>query len=285
MKTSGGRPSIFRRCILIAAFLIAITSLRSATLSTIAVHSAGMKKDVPTTVILPDAYQEGLVKKGEGRRFPVLYLLHGYGGNNESWVNNTTIKELAEEYGVIVVCPDGGFSSWYVDSPEDPAWRYETFVSKELISEIDRRYPTLPRSESRAIAGFSMGGHGALYLAFRHPDLFGTAVSLSGGVDLRPFPEQWDIAKRLGSLKDHPGRWKENSVITLAETVTPGQQAISIDCGVDDFFIPVNRSLHLLLLARNVPHDYAERPGNHSWNYWANAIKYQMLFISDHLAR
>ena len=285
MKISGGRPSIFQSCFLIAAFLVAIASLRSATVTTIAVPSEEMKKEVPTTLILPDAYQKEADKKGEDRCFPVLYLLHGYGGNNESWVTNTTIKELAEEYGVIVVCPDGGFSSWYVDSPEDPAWRYEAFVSKELIADIDRRYRTFPRRESRAIAGFSMGGHGALYLAFRHPELYGTAVSLSGGVDLRPFPEQWDIAKRLGSLQDHPKRWKENSVITLAEKVTPGQQAISIDCGVDDFFIGVNRNLHALLLDRHVPHDYTERSGNHSWNYWANAIKYQMLFISEHLAR
>ncbi|KAB2638390.1 MAG: esterase family protein, partial [Verrucomicrobia bacterium] len=152
-------------------------------MTTIAVPSEEMKKEVPTTLILPDAYQKEADKKGEDRRFPVLYLLHGYGGNNESWVTNTTIKELAEEYGVIVVCPDGGFSSWYVDSPEDPPWRYEAFVSKELIADIDRRYRTFPRRESRAIAGFSMGGHGALYLAFRHPELYGTAVSLSGGVD------------------------------------------------------------------------------------------------------
>ena len=124
-----------------------------------------------------------------------------------------------------------------------------------------------------------------MFLALRHPDVYGTAVSISGGVDLRPFPGNWDIAKRLGSLKDHPERWADYSVITLAEKVTPGQQALSIDCGVDDFFLPVNRNLHALLLALKVPHDYAERPGGHTWEYWGNALKYQMLFISNHLAR
>ena len=264
---------------LIAPFLLWAASAWSATVSAIAVPSAGMKKDVPATVILPDACQK------EGMRFPVLYLLHGYGGNNESWVTKSTIKDLAEQYGVIVVCPDGGVSSWYFDSPEDPAWRYETFISKELVAAIDRRYHTIPRRESRAIAGFSMGGHGAMFLAFRHPDVYGAAASISGGVDLRPFPGNWDIAKRLGSLKDHSERWSGNSVITLAEQVTPGQQALSIDCGADDFFLPVNRNLHALLLARNVPHDYAERPGGHTGDYCANALKYEMLFISDHLVR
>ena len=258
--------------------MLGITSVWSATITTIAVPSEGMKKDVPATVILPDACQR------EGMHFPALYLLHGHSGNHRSWVESTSIKDLAEQYGVIVVCPDGGLSSWYLDSPEDPAWRYETFVSKELVAVIDNRFPTQPRRESRAIAGFSMGGHGAMFLAFRHPDVYGTAVSISGGVDLRPFPGNWDIAKRLGSLKDHPERWAEYSVITLAEKVTPGQQVLSIDCGSDDFFLPVNRALHALLLARNVPHDYTERPGGHTGDYCANAIKYQMLFISDHLA-
>lgn len=269
----------FRSCAAVAVLSLGIVSAWSATVSTIEVPSAVMRKDIPVTVILPDASQKG------GARFPVLYLLHGYGGNNGSWAANTRIKDLAEQYGVIVICPDGGFSSWYFDSPEDPSFRYETFVSKELIAEVDKRFPTLPRRDSRAVAGLSMGGHGALFLAFRHPDVYGTAVCFSGGVDLRPFPDNWDIAKRLGSLQGHPDRWKESSVITLAEKVTPGQQAISIDCGVDDFFITVNRNLHALLLERDVPHDYSERPGGHDWKYWGNALKYQMLFISDHLAR
>jgi S-formylglutathione hydrolase FrmB len=167
----------------------------------------------------------------------------------------------------------------------DPAWRYETFVAKELVSGIDGRFPTLRQRESRAIAGFSMGGHGAFFLAFRHPEVYGTAVSFSGGVDLRPFPGNWEIAKRLGSQVTHPDRWKDYSVITLAETVPPGRQALAIDCGVDDFFITVNRNLHALLLARGVPHDYTERPGGHTLDYWAKAIRYQMPFISDYLAR
>lgn len=263
------------------AFLLGIAPLRSSSVSTINVPSDVMKKDLPVSVILPDACG----KKGEAwARFPVLYLLHGYGGNNGGWVANTTIKDLAEQYGVIVVCPDGGFSSWYFNNPEDQSWLYEAFVSKELISGIDGRLPTLPSLDSPVIAGLSMGGHGALFLAFRHPEVFGTAVSFSGGVDLRPFPDNCDIAKRLGPMKDHPDRWTDYSVITLAEKVTPGQQAISLDCGVDDFFITVNRNLHDLFLARKVPHDYAERPGGHDWEYWGNSLKYQMLFISDHLA-
>lgn len=280
MKSSG-----FRLCAVFAALVLPIISLSGATVTTTAVPSAAMRKAVPVTVILPDAYGKKERKGKEAKHFPVLYLLHGHSGNHLSWVNGTPIRDLAEQYGLIVVCPDGGFSSWYLDSPEDPAWRYETFVSKELVAAIDGRFPTLPQRDSRAIMGFSMGGHGALFLAFRHPDVFGTAVSISGGADLRPFPGNWDIAKRLGSLEEHPDRWKEYSVITLAEKAEPGQLALSIECGVEDFFLQVNRNLHALLLERNVPHDYAERPGGHTGAYCVNALPYQVLFISNHLTR
>ena len=261
------------------ALLLSAACAWSAMVSTISVTSPSMKKEVPVTIVEPNNYR----KNGPG--LPVLYFLHGYSDNYQTWVARTSLKDLADRYGIIVVCPDGGYSSWYFDSPVDPAWRYETFVTKELVADIDHRYHTLAKSKSRAIAGQSMGGHGSMFLAIRHPETYSVVVCLSGGVDLRPFPGNWDIAKRLGTLKDHPDRWTANSVVTLAETLPPGQLAISIDCGVDDFFLTVNRNLHQLLLTRKVPHDYTERPGCHDWDYWANAIKYQMLFIADHLAR
>jgi S-formylglutathione hydrolase FrmB len=264
---------------LILASLFTATGAWSATVTVIAIPSLAMKKDIPATIILPDACRTN------NARLPVLYLLHGYSDNYKGWAARTPIKELADEYSMIVVCPDGGFSSWYFDSPVDPTIRYETFVSKELVGYIDQHYQTLPRRESRAIAGLSMGGHGAMFLAIRHPDIFSVVACMSGGVDLRPFPNNWDIAKRLGSYQEHPERWAANSVVTLAETLPPGELAISIDCGTDDFFLQVNRNLHQLLLQRKVPHDYTERPGKHEWAYWSNCIKYQMLFISDHVKR
>lgn len=267
------------RVVCLLALLLTVRSVWSATVTNIAVPSPAMKKDISVTVILPKVYHLG------GAHLPVLYLLHGYSDNNQTWAAGTSIKELADQYGIIVVCPDGGYSSWYFDSPVDSVWRYETFMAKELVAYVDGHYQTLPKRESRAITGQSMGGHGAMFLSIRHPDVFSVVGCLSGGVDLRPFPDQWDIAKRLGNFKDFPDRWSSNSVITLASNLPPGGLAISIDCGADDFFITVNRSLHQLLLTRKVPHDYTERPGGHNWEYWSNAVKYQMLFISNHLTR
>jgi S-formylglutathione hydrolase FrmB len=235
---------------------------------------------LPATIVLPGAYLEE-----PDRAFPVLYLLHGAGGDHRSWVEATEIVKLADAHEMIVVCPDGGRTSWYFDSPIDPTFQYETFVSEELVAHIDASYRTRPDRDHRAIAGLSMGGHGALFLAIRHGDTFGTAVAMSGGVDIRPFPGNWDIAKRIGPIEEAPERWEELTVINQARSLKPGQIAISLDCGVDDFFIGVNRALHVQLLEAGIPHDYTERPGRHDWSYWQRSIRYQMLFISERLSR
>ncbi|WP_242499227.1 alpha/beta hydrolase family protein [Flavobacterium sp. 140616W15] len=79
------------------------------------------------------------------------------------------------------------------DSPIDTTFKYETYVIDELVPFIDKNYKTITSREGRAISGLSMGGHGALYLSFKHQEVFGAAGSMSGGVDFRPFPEKWDI--------------------------------------------------------------------------------------------
>ena len=245
----------------------------SADIQNIRIHSVSMDKEIPAVVVLPDGYSESA-------RFPVLYLLHGYGGNQNDWINGVPdIKNYADLYNFIIVCPDGNASSWYFDSPVDKSWQYETYIVKELTSWIDKQYRTIASREGRAITGLSMGGHGALYLAFRNSDIFGAAGSMSGGVDLRPFPLNWDIAKRLGNYAEYPENWENNTVINLVHKLTPGLLNIIIDCGVSDFFWTVNRNLHEKLLERNIPHDFISRPGGHSWEYWANSIAFQTVFF------
>ena len=147
---------------------------------------------------------------------------------------------MADTYGVIIVMPDGGFDSWYYDSPVEPTYRYETFVARELVEYIDSHYRTKAEPSARAIAGLSMGGHGALYLAIRHQNVFGAAGSLSGGVDIRPFPDNWNIAKRLGTLAEHPDNWERNTVINMIDQINPDSLKIIFDCGTEDFFYEVN---------------------------------------------
>lgn len=264
----------------IIAFVFACLSsglfLQAAHVDTVAVYSKSMDKEVKSVVVVPDGYSEK-------SNFPVLYLLHGYSGNYGSWVNdNPDIKNLCDDHNVIIVCPDGAFSSWYLDSPVDKSYRYETFVSKELVEWVDANYKTVPAREGRAITGLSMGGHGGLYLGFRHQDTFGACGSMSGGVDIRPFPNNWDMAKRLGRQSEFPRNWEENTVINQLHLLAPNSTKIIFDCGTEDFFYDVNVRLHQELKYRNIPHDFISRPGGHNMAYWANAIRYQMLFFSDY---
>ncbi|MEP3837822.1 MAG: alpha/beta hydrolase family protein [Algibacter sp.] len=235
-----------------------------------------MNKTVKNVVITPDSYS----KKGEP--YAVVYLLHGAGGSHKAWLGKAPqIKKYADTYNVIIICPDGDKTSWYFDSPVDESMRYETYISKELITEIDSKYNTAADKDNRAISGYSMGGHGALYLAFKHPDVFGVAASMSGGVDIRPFPLRWDIADRLGVYAQNPEIWEENTVINLVHLLNGKNLKFLFDCGVDDFFYDANVRLHNKLVERNIPHDYIERPGGHTNKYWANSIKYHMVFFND----
>ena len=256
------------------------TSLKASTVDTLLVYSPSMQKNIKACVIIPAGYTEN------SKAFPVLYLLHGYSDNYSGWIKNfPATQSFADHYGMIIVSPDGGFSSWYFDSPVDSTCKYETFVSKELIERIDHDYNTLNKPSGRAISGLSMGGHGALYLAFRHQDIFGAAGSMSGGVDLRPFPKNWDIAKRLGGIEQNQDNWEKNSVINLVDLVKDSNMAIMFDCGVSDFFIEVNRYLHKKMLELKIPHDYTERPGGHTRPYWNNSILHHALFFHEYFSK
>jgi len=235
-----------------------------------------MRKEIKAVVIKPDCYKKG-------KKFPVTYLLHGFSGNYSDWVKKVpAIQSLVDEYNVIIVCPDGNYSSWYVDSPIDSTDKYETYIEKELVSYVDSHYKTINDSTGRAITGLSMGGHGALFLAIRHQDIFGAAGSMSGCVDIRPFKENWNISDRIGTYAKYPNNWETFSVINMASTIKPNTLALIFDCGTNDFFGGVNEALHKKLQSLEIPHDYTSRPGGHTWEYWSNSVQYHMLFFSNY---
>ena len=261
-----------KRLFLLTVSVCFCLSSFASKVDTLEVISPSMKKNIKTVVVLPDSYHKN-------KSFPVFYLLHGYSGDYSGWVKAQAVREGADQYQMIFVCPDGGYGSWYWDSPVDPVFKYETFVSKELIEWVDKNYSTIKSPTGRGISGLSMGGHGGLYLGIKHPDVFGACGSMSGGVDIRPFPNNWDMAKRLGKYSEYPERWEKNTVINMLHLIEPKTLKIIIDCGTEDFFFKVNENLHQQMLLRNIPHDYITRPGAHNWPYWENAVYYQILFM------
>ena len=128
-------------------------SVHAARVDTVFVKSPSMNREV---YILPDK-----AVAGNPQACPVIYLLHGYGGNARTWMGvKPELPRIADEKGVIFACPDGK-NSWYWDSPRNSAYRYETFISSELVKYTDEHYATIPKKSARAISGLSMGGHGA----------------------------------------------------------------------------------------------------------------------------
>ena len=248
----------------------------AAKVDTLSAFSPSMNKEVPVVVMTPESYNNQTP-------LPVVYLLHGYSGNYSNWAKTSEdAQKMADQYNFIIVSPDGDYSSWYFDSPMDSTSRYETFVAKELVTWTDKNYKTIAKREGRAISGLSMGGHGALYLAFRNQDVYGACGSMSGGVDIRPFPERWEIKKHLGEQSKHPENWNKHTVIEMLHLLTPDALAITIDCGTEDFFYDVNVRLHEELTYRNIPHTFISRPGKHNWDFWKTSVKYHALFFADY---
>ncbi|MDP4264197.1 MAG: alpha/beta hydrolase family protein [Bacteroidota bacterium] len=257
-----------------------LSTLHAATVDTAGIYSNSMHKTIKCVVIRPVVLQE------KPAPLPVLYLLHGYSGNFSNWISKVPeLKIYADEYELMIVCPDGDYSSWYFDSPVDTSMRYETYIAKEVPEYIDAHYPTIKDRKGRAITGLSMGGHGGLFLAFRHADVFGACGSMSGGVNLQDSRNKFDVIKRIGDTIRDADNWKKYSVMTIIENYPKDSLAIIFDCGTEDFFYTSNHALHEKMLKLKIPHDYIERPGSHNWVYWANAVKYQLLFFKTFFDR
>lgn len=252
----------------------------AAIVDTVSIYSAAMKKEYKCVVIKPAAAQD------ENQSFPVVYLLHGHSGWYANWlIRVPELKDYADQYKLMIVCPDGGFNSWYMDSPLDSTVRFETYISKEVPAYIEKHYPVIKDRKARAVTGLSMGGHGGLFLAFRNAEVFGACGSMSGGVDLRPFPKSWQLSRLLGDTLQHADNWNNYSTINVIEKKPSDSLAIIIDCGTEDFFYAVNKALHEKMLQLKIAHDYIERPGKHDWNYWRNAVKYQLLYFREYFQK
>ncbi|MEM1214148.1 MAG: alpha/beta hydrolase family protein [Bacteroidota bacterium] len=242
----------------------------------VAIPSRAMNKIFNAVVLLPDSYFLDSVQQF----YPVVYLLHGYSGRYDDWYERVDdLPTLLNEQQLIVVTPDGATNSWYLDSPQDSSSRFFTYISQEVPSYIDAHFRTYQDARFRGITGLSMGGHGALSIALQHPEWFGVAGSMSGVVDLRPYPNNWEIRNHLGTYAEDSTSWAKHSVVEMVDQ--PNLPQLIIDCGTEDFLIDENRDLHQRLIDRKIPHTYIERPGSHDWLYWGEAIEYQLQFFGD----
>jgi S-formylglutathione hydrolase FrmB len=252
-------------------------------------------------LILPAGYENS------GKRYPVLYLLHGRGSDLESWPE-MDVPDYASAYDLIVVMPDVG-SSWYVNWPVSEGGEkndWEDYIIKDLIGFVDSHYRTVASRKGRAIDGFSMGGYGALTLGFLHPDMFCSVNSHSGalrwmdrlrdhlkGEAVDPLivsPEreaQYRAeAEASNSLK---GRTPQGRMVTSLEAcdaidpfhlvlAVPPEQLpdIRLDCGMDESLFEYSRKFAELLMEHKIPFTYAQVPGRHDAENWSRAVQHSM---------
>lgn len=265
---------MYRRILALFAAVTAMASASAFTVDTLDIKSQKnlLPEPMRITVVTPDGLQEG-------QKAPAVFLLNGYGGDYRSWhVIRKDLGDLADRYGMVFVTPSG-MDSWYWDSPVDPQMQMESFFVEELVPYVRSNYPVSADPALNAITGLSMGGHGSIWLAMRHPDIWGNMGSTSGGVDIRPFEAKWKMAKRLGKKSDNPDVWETHTVTNHTDLIGKNGQNLIFDCGSEDFFAGVNAELHRKLLEAKIPHDYISRPGVHNAAYWGNSILYQLLYF------
>ena len=249
-----------------------------------------MGHPVAYCVLLPPSYDTE-----KPRRYPILYLLHGLGDNEQMLIRSggfNLVEDLWERNqlgDLLIVTPDGG-SSFYINS-RDGHRRYEDFFLREFLPQIEKRYRIQAGRTSRGIAGISMGGYGALHLAFRHPELFGSLGAHSAALlekiptitlsDSRQLARSRILGDVFGSPLD-PVFWKQNDPLTIARTANLAGLRIYFDCGSeDDFGFDAGAvALDKMLSSRHIPHEFHLYPGGHNWVYVADHLPALLQFHS-----
>lgn len=285
-------------------FLLAVTPARGQAVNQgqvvegLRMKSAVLGRDVNYAVYLPPDYQ---VSK---RRYPVVYLLHGYTDDESGWIQFGEIGPIADRAlaerripPMIIVMPDGGVT-WYINDVKGKV-RFEDMFVQELIPFVDANYRTRADRQYRGVSGLSMGGWGTLIYALRHPELFASCAAFSAAVwtdDEIVDQKQEDYDRIFGSLFG-PGlagkarltpHLRKYNPLDLAKTLP--QESLKkvdyyIDCGDDDLLIKGNCALHILLKDRKVPHEFRVRDGGHTWEYWRTGIVDGLAFIGESFRR
>jgi putative tributyrin esterase len=275
---------------LLAVFLLLTLTVhaQTASLETVQFHSQFVSATLPYNVILPPGY-----RASRTTRYPVLYLLHGHGGHYTDWVTRTNVADFAAQYRMIVVMPEGN-DSWYVDSGGVATDKYESYILRELIPDVDRRFRTIQARYGRAVAGLSMGGYGAIKYGLKYPSTFVFAASMSGAFGVTRYTENemgganWEpFLKTFGPVGSETR--KTNDVFEIARGLSPARVTslpyFYFDCGTEDAaqHFKANRELSEIFLEKKIAHEYRELPGGHSWAYWDQQVKEVLRIAAEKL--
>lgn len=245
--------------------------------------STMLKKQVSYNVVLPNSYGT------DNRKYPVVYLLHGAWGGYNDWNAKSGVAAYAATTDFIVVMPDANGNSWYNDSPGSGA--VESFITEELRKDVEKNYRTIGNRNGRALIGLSMGGYGALHLATSHNQLYCAAASLSGAVGwgTSTFDKNLIVMAKDLYPTDTDANYQKDAVLpSILQHVKNGLYdgpSFYFDCGKEDFLIKSNQELEAALLTKQIPHEYSEFDGAHTWTYWDAHIRDAFQFMKRQLAK
>lgn len=286
-----------RRFVTFVLLIISLNTLAQTGLlkESLKVKSAILSKDIEYSIYLPADYETS------NRRYPVLYLLHGYTDDETGWTQfgeahliADRVTQSGDAAPMIIVMPDAGVT-WYVNS-YDGKVNYEDFFIKELIQHIDATYRTRATKQYRAVAGLSMGGYGAMIMATKHPELFSSAAPLSAGVFtdeeiMKGDDDMWNnVLGNIFGKKDLAGKnrltdhYYKNSILKIIETANSEELKnvrYYVDCGDEDFLIKGNMALHAAMIDKKITHEFRVRDGAHNWTYWRTALPDVLKFVSE----
>jgi enterochelin esterase-like enzyme len=255
-------------------------------------------RDINYAVYLPPDYADST------RRYPVVYLLHGYTDDESGWIQFGEVNLAADRAiaareipPMIIVMPDGGVT-WYINDYQGKV-RYEDMFVQEFIPYVDKTYRTRPKKQFRGVSGLSMGGWGSLVLAMRHTETFAACAAFSAAVwmdedfmamEEKPYLDT--LGPVFGPNPAGKGRLTPHylSYSPLAQAKTASVEALKtvryyLDCGDDDFLFKGNSALHVVLTDRKIPHEFRVRDGGHSWSYWRTGIVDGLKFIGQSFHR
>ncbi len=261
-------------------------------------NSKVLHRQVRYCVMLPPSYQTDANKK-----YPALYFLHGLGENEQALLRSggwDLIEDLRQQHKVgdfLIIAPEGG-ASFFINSA-DARDRYSDFLLSEFIRYIESHYRIIPDQKARGVTGLSMGGYGALRLAFAHPELF-SSVSAQSPALMTDTPQQLNaelreagpLAQLMGGVFGNPinlAHWRENDPFDLArrKRIQIKSKAIYFNCGESDEygFAEGASKLHKQLLSEGIRHEFHLYPGGHNAEYFLSHLGETIEFHSRVFAR
>jgi enterochelin esterase-like enzyme len=283
--------------VLVIFLLISEISAQSRVIEGRSYYSETFEVELKYSVYLPSEYDSS------ARSYPVLYLFHGLGNNENAWIQYGDMKRLMDAMysnesivPMIVVMPDAG-NSWLIDDIKSEL-PFETIFINEFIGHIESRYRTRSEKKFRAFGGLSMGGYGALILAFKHPDLVSSIFSLSPGIwtdeSIQTLSDDNYLMTFGNIYTTDPDdrltdRWRDHSIHHQARVKSRSDLSkveYYITSGDDDAGISVaTAELHIILKNKDVSHEYRVYDGGHTWEYWRKTFPEAVQFISDEFQR